>query len=188
MKQAWLACLAASCAFSASTRAADILTIVVDNEEGIYTMHSDVWFDATPNQIFQVYRHWDYSTQFSRAIVESRDMEPDEDGRPQFYVRNKGCVLFFCKSFVRQGYVEVEDERVLRAFTNPETSDFHLSNESWTFVEKDGGTVVTYTLEMKPKFWVPPAVGPYFIKRKLKKSGGQAVDRIEAIAQGIGSD
>ncbi len=188
MRTAWLTCVALSCAISVTARAADILSITVDNEDGTYTMYSDVWFEASPAKIFQVYRHWDYSTQFSRAIVEARDMEPDTEGRPQFYVRNKGCVLFFCKSFVRQGYVEVEGQRVLRAFTNPETSDFHLSNESWTFVEKDGGTVVTYTLEMRPKFWVPPAIGPYFIKRKLKKSGGQAVDRIEDIAQGIGSD
>ena len=188
MRQTWVFFVAVSCTLGGTARAADILSIAVDNEGGIYTMHSDVWFDTTIEQIFEVYRHWDYSTQFSRTIVESRDMEPDVNGRPQFYVRNKGCVLFFCKSFVRQGYVEIDGMQVLRAFTNPETSDFHLSNESWTFVEKDGGTVVSYTLEMKPKFWVPPAVGPFFIKRKLKKSGGQAVDRIEVIAQGIGSD
>jgi hypothetical protein len=37
---------------------------------------------------------------------------------------------------------------------------------------------------MQPKFWVPPAIGPFIIKRKLKNDGGDAIDRIEAIAKG----
>ena len=165
--------------------AAEILNISVDSDDGIYTMTSEVWFDASIEQIYEVYKSWDYSTQFSSAIVEARDMEPDELGRAQFYVRNKGCVLFFCQSFERQGYVESEPNTVVRAFANPDTSDFHLSNEVWQFDVRDGGTVVTYDMSMHPKFWIPPGIGPYLLKRKLKKNGGDAVDRIELIAQGI---
>jgi hypothetical protein len=36
---------------------------------------------------------------------------------------------------------------------------------------------------MRPGFWVPPAIGPYLIKRKLRREGGRALDRIEALAQ-----
>lgn len=167
---------------------AEILSIKVDSDQGIYTMTSDVWFDAPIEQIYEVYRYWDYAPDFSSAIVEARDMEPDNDGRPQFYIRNKGCVLFFCQSFERQGYIEAERHKAVRAFANPETSDFHLSNESWQFSARDGGTLVTYDLTMKPKFWVPPGIGPYFIKRKLKNNGGDAVDRIEKIAKGLGGE
>ena len=162
---------------------AEILTIEINYEEGIYTMTSDVWFDAKIENIFEVYSNWDYSTQFSSAIVEARDIEPDTDGRPQFYVRNQGCILFFCKSFIRQGYIEFEENAVLRAFTNPELSDFYLSNEQWKFNSYKGGTTVSYSLKMSPKFWVPPGIGPYLIKQKLKTSGGEAVNRIEIIAR-----
>jgi hypothetical protein len=40
-------------------------------------------------------------------------------------------------------------------------------------------------LHFDPKFWVPPAIGPYMIKRKMKKEGGEAVDRIEQVARGL---
>ena len=112
-------------------------------------------------------------------------MPPDEQGRPQFYVLNRGCVLFFCKSFERQGYVESELNVVIFAFVDPEKSDFQFSNESWRFLERDGGTVVIYDLEMQPKFWIPPGIGPYLIKRKLRNNGGSAVDRIEALAKAV---
>lgn len=177
--------LCAFALFGARADAAEMLSIAVDHEKGTYRMNSEVWFDARVEQVYEIFRHWDYSTKFSSAIVESRDEPPDEQGRPQFYVKNRGCVMFFCKSFVRRGYVEAEEYVEILAFADGETSDFHFSNESWRFVERDGGTVVTYEMEMSPKFWIPPAIGPYLLKRKLRKNGGDAVDRIEVLAQGV---
>lgn len=168
--------------------AARLLSIEVDHKKGVYSMRSEVWFDASIVQVFEVFRRWDYSEQFSSAIVESRDLENDAQGRPQFYVRNRGCVLFFCKSFERSGYVELQQNLVLSAFTDPEISDFSKSDERWDFSERDGGTVVIYNLKMTPKFWIPPAVGPFFIKRKLRNDGGDAIDRIEVIAKNIDAE
>ena len=37
---------------------------------------------------------------------------------------------------------------------------------------------------MVPDFWVPPVIGPFFIKRALQSGGEKAVDRIEALAKG----
>jgi len=161
--------------------AAEMRSVHVDYADGRYTMVSEVWFDASVEQVFNVFRRWDLSTQFSSVIVESRDEAADELGRPQYYVRNKGCLLFYCRSFERRGHVELEVNEVLRAIANPETSDFLLSNETWKFAGESGGTVVFYELLMEPKFWVPPIVGPYLIKRKFEKDGGGAIDRIEAI-------
>jgi hypothetical protein len=171
-----------------SAHSAEILSIDVDSNDGNYTMTSEAWFDASVEQVYEVYRYWDYATQFSSAIVESRDVELDEQGRPQFYIRNKGCVLFFCQSFVRQGYIESEPLILVRAFADPSVSDFHHSNESWTFEPHDGGTIVTYNLSMRPKFWIPSGIGPFLIKLKLMNDGSDAVDRIELVARGIGNE
>ena len=168
--------------------AADLRSVDVDYVDGRYTMASVVWFDATVEQVYSVFRQWDLSTQFSSTIVEAFDIEPDETGKPGFYIRHKGCVLFFCLSFERKGHVELEPTNSMRAFASPEASDFHFADETWTFAPDDGGTVVTYNLLMKPKFWVPPGIGPWVIKRKLKSGGSDAIDRIELIAQGIGQD
>lgn len=174
--------------FSTSGQSAELRSVEVDHDNGVYTMVSSIWFDATIDQVYGVFRRWDLSSDFSSSIIEAYDMEADDQGRPQFYIRNRGCVLFFCKSFERQGYVEAVPNEILRAFANPETSDFHMSNESWVFVTDGGGTIVTYDLRMKPKFWIPPAIGPFLIKRKLKRDGGRAIHRIEAIAQQSGHE
>ena len=175
--------LVALCCSAGAASAAEMRSVDVGYEDSRYTLQSEVWFNAPLEAVYAVFSHWDLSTQFSSAIVKSNDLAPDEQGRPQFFVRNRGCLLFFCRTFDRQGYVESQPYEVLRAIANPETSDFLVSQESWTFTPENGGTAVVYDMLMQPKFWVPPGIGPYIIKRKLKNDGGDAVDRVEAIAQ-----
>ena len=74
----WLILFAVTLAPAA--RSADILSMDIASDKGTYTMTSEVWFDATIEQVFEVYQNWGYSTRFSSAIVEARDMEPDEEG------------------------------------------------------------------------------------------------------------
>lgn len=174
--------------FAGTVSAAELRSIEVDHEDGEYSLVSVAWFDAGLDETFEVFRTWDYSEQFSSVIVEARDLPVDERGRPGFYSRAEGCILFFCKSLVRQGWVESVRNRELRAYADPEFSDFEFSNETWTFRKENGGTHVTYELHMDPKFWVPPAIGPYLIKRKLIRSGGDALDRIERVAQRLATE
>jgi len=168
---------------SFSAGAAEMRSIEVDFVDDRYVMHSEVWFAVGIESLYAVFLDWDVSTQFSSAIIESREIEPDASGRRRFYTRNRGCVLFFCMSFERSGYIEHEPFKFIRATANPEISDFHLSEETWKFRTEGLGTIVIYDLEFEPKFWVPPVIGPYLIKRKLRRDGGGAIDRIEAIAQ-----
>ena len=166
-----------------AAEAADLRSVDVDRTDGVYKMRSEVWFDASVPQMYAVMMNWDLSTEFSSVIVESRNLEPDAQGRPQFYNRTEACVWFFCMSAERKGVIEHEPFDFIRTEVYPEYSDFHVSDEHWTFREENGGTVVVYDLEFKPKFFVPPVVGPWMIKRKLKEGGADAIQRIEAIAQ-----
>mgnify|MGYP001816473807 CR=1 FL=1 len=163
--------------------AAEMRSVEVERIDGRYVMRSEVHFAASVEAVYSVFANYDLSTQFSGAIVESRNIDAEEGGLPGYYVRNRGCVLFFCTSFERYGYIELEPYKVIRARVDPARSDFHLSNESWRFEPEGKGTVVTYDLEFEPKFWVPPVIGPYVIKRKLRDDGGDAVERIESIAR-----
>ena len=163
--------------------AAEIRSLDVRYEDGYYTMRSEAWFDVGVEPMYDVFSSWGISTEFSSAIVEARDLAPDASGRPGFYTVARGCVLFFCQSLTRQGYVERDPPQRLRAVADPEQSDFEDSDETWEFEAVDGGTSVTYTLLMKPSFWVPPAIGPFVIKRTLRNKAGQALDRIESIAR-----
>jgi hypothetical protein len=163
--------------------AADMRLVEVEYEDGYYTMVSEVWFDVAREPLFDVFLDWDLAVEFSSFIVESRNVGPDEDGGMGYSINNRGCVMFFCKTALRNGSVSSEAYEVIHAIADPAASDFEKSDETWTFFEEEDGTVVRYELEMKPDFWIPPVIGPYMIKKKLREDGGEAVNRIEEIAQ-----
>lgn len=169
--------------FPALAGAATLRDVTVERVDGVYIMRSEVWFDASIEQIFGVFLDWDLSTQFSSVIVESRNVASDAQGRRGYYSRNRACLWFYCRSFERNGFVEHAPLEFIEARADPERSDFHIANERWEFRAEDRGTVVIYDLDMKPKFFIPPLIGPIIMKRKLRKGGAEAIDRIEAIAQ-----
>lgn len=170
-------------AWAGPAHGADLREIEVERVDGNYMLHSVVWFDAGIETVYNVFLDWDLSEQFSSVVVEARNTGSDENGDRGFYSLNRACVLFYCKSFERHGRVEHEPVSVIKAITDPEKSDFHLSNETWEFEEEGNGTLITYQLEMRPKFWIPPVIGPYVLKKKLRDDGVHALNRIEAIAK-----
>ena len=171
-------CLAVSAA-----GASELREVNVDREDGVFVMHSVVWFDADINAVYNVFLDWDLTEQFSSVVVESRNTGSDENGDRGFYVKNRGCLMFFCMSAERVGSVEHKPLEYIKTTVDPEQSDFLIADESWEFEPNANGTLITYHLQMQPKFWVPPLVGSYVIKKKLRDDGLEAMDRIEAIAQ-----
>lgn len=163
--------------------AAELRDVNVDLIDGHYLMHSEVRFDTSVEQLYNVLLDYDLGTRFSSVITESQNVEPDEQGRPQFFTRHKACLLFFCMNFERYGYVDAVPFETISATANPEISDFHVSREDWQFIQDGEGTILIYDVDLKPKFWVPPVIGPFILKRKLKKDGGRAIGRIEALAK-----
>ena len=170
--------------FSTGADAADLRFIEVTREGDFYKLRSISWFQAELKPLYNVLTDYEQFKKFTSAIVESRNLEPDENGRPEYYTRMEGCVLVFCKSFIRIGYLKLDPQKEIEAISDPERSDFKESRERWEFIPEDEGTVVIYEFEMIPDFWVPPVIGPYYIKRALMSGGSRAVNRIEALAQG----
>ena len=96
----------------------------------------------------------------------------------------EGCILFYCKNFVRNGYLLLTPKHDIVAITDPDESDFEYSRERWRLSSDGEGTLLIYEFELEPSFWVPPLVGPDLMKRVLQKGAVRAVDRIEALARG----
>ena len=119
----------------------------------------------------------------SEIYKESSYLPPDIDGTPLVYTRVEGCLLRFCRSMSRVERLEVVTPQFIRSRAVPERSDFKYSLSEWSFVPEDGGTRVRYFMEMEPDFWLPPFVGPWFLKRTLLHGAPDAIDQIEYLAQ-----
>lgn len=183
--KSWLCCAAAVLNLhGVPSIAAELQDVTVEQKDGRYHLTSVTYFDATQSQLYKVLTDYEQFPRFAHAFVEAENREPDEQGRPQFYTRMDSCVLMFCKSYIRYGYLELKPEYDIVAMADPELSNFDYSRERWQLIPDGDGTIMIYDFEMEPGFWVPPIVGPYVIKRALRSGGNAAVNRIEALALG----
>ncbi len=166
-------------------QAAELLDVQVEKEDERYSLYSETAFAVGPQALYELLIDYEKFEKFTSAIVESRNLEPDELGRPRFYARMEGCALLFCKSFIRHGHLVLKPISEIVAIADPEKSDFRYSRERWQIIANGKGTLLIYDFEMEPAFWIPPVIGPFLIQRALRKGAIRAVNRIELLAQEI---
>jgi hypothetical protein len=170
-------------AVSAST--ATIETIDVDHKGRTYSLHAETLLDASPEAITAVLLDYERFGRISSVYKEYGYLDPLPDGTPVVFTRMEGCLLFYCKSMTRVERLEAASPGHIRTVTLPDRSDFKRSISEWVLKREAAGTRMIYTLEMEPDFFVPPLIGPPILKRTLRRGGGDAIDRIERLAQDV---
>lgn len=163
--------------------AATLASVVVDYDAGRYELDADAFLAAPREAIFVVLTDYDRFGRISSTYKEYGFMDPMPDGTPVIFTRMEGCVLVFCRSLTRVERLESEAPGFIRTVALPDKSDFHHSVSEFRLNSEAGGTRVLYHLEMEPKFWVPPLIGPWILQRKLARGGADAIQRIERLAQ-----
>ncbi len=168
-----------------SSLPATLRDVDVSRQHDRYSVVADTHLDASPEAVYKVLLDFDGDRyqRISAIYKESSYLPPDLDGTPLVYTRVEGCLMRFCRSMRRVERLEVVTPQFIRSRTVPERSDFKYSLSEWTFLAEGSGTRVTYRMEMEPNFWLPPFVGPWFLKRTLLRGAPQAIDQIEALAQ-----
>lgn len=162
--------------------AAQIREIEIDRDSGRYSLYAETFLAAAPDDIFAVLLDYENFNRISSVYKEYGYLEPLADGTPIVFTRMEGCLLFYCVSMRRVERVEIAQPGRIRTVTIPEQSDFKFSVSEWTLEPDDDGTRMTYSLEMEPDFWVPPVIGPWYLKRTLERGGTNAINRIERLA------
>ena len=170
---------------ASTVRPAELLDVQVEKNDKRYSLYSETVFAVGPRALYELLIDYEKFEKFTSAIVESKNIAPDNHGRPGFYSRMEGCAFLFCKSFIRHGHLVLTPISEIVAVADPERSDFEYSRERWQIIANGEGTLLIYDFEMEPAFWIPPVIGPYFIQRALQRGAIRAVNRIERLAQEI---
>lgn len=170
---------------AALAAAATIDEFDIKKHKGIYYFEADVHLDATRESIYAVITDFDDNaySRISRSYKESRYLEPAADGTPIVYTRMEGCMGQKCISFARTERLETDAPRWIKSTALPEQSDFKHATSEFVLEPSGDGTKMIYKLEIEPDFWVPPLIGPWYLKRTVSKGALRAVTRIEGLAR-----
>jgi hypothetical protein len=159
--------------------ATEVLTVEVSVEGSIYHLRGESIIRAPAEFIFEILMDYDNFYRLAGGIAETRLLEPQDDGIMLGYTRIDSCILFYCRQFEKVEKIQSTKPTEIVTEVIPERSDFKFNRTRWSFERTEGGTLVTYDAQMDPSFWIPPVIGPWAFKKKLRTSAEQIGYRIE---------
>jgi len=167
-------------AMAATAAEIETLTVVRDGE--MVDVDASMVINAPRAFVYQALSDYDEFADLTNAYVESRYIEPAADGAPRIYTEVEGCMWFFCRSVRRYARLDLEPGEKIVATVEPEDSDVEYGREEWALDDLGSTTRVNYQHDMQPKFWLPPGLGVWAIRRKLGSTSLEAATRIEELA------
>ncbi len=162
--------------------AAELISLDVDQEAGTYTVRLAMELDVTAEHVQQVLTSYRQIHRINPSITESRVLTSPGDGVVRVFTRMESCVLFFCVGFTRVEDVSRSASGDLIAVIVPEQSDFKTGTAMWQITERGEHTLLVYEASMQPGFFIPPIIGSYIVKEKLKNELLTSISRIECCA------
>lgn len=93
------------------------------------------------------------------------------------------CVGILCKHVEQVQDMRQPAATALHAEVVPARSDLHYGVADWRFEPDDQGSRLFFHAEIEPKFWVPPFIGPWLVKRALTREAIATSEGIEAAAR-----
>lgn len=172
---ALLAALCCAAALGASFERAE-----VTHEAGRYRLRFVVDLAAATPAVRALLTDYDHLDRLSAHIIESQRLTAGGGSRVRIVL--EACVLVFCKTVRRVMAVETRANGDILTLADPAHSDFHHAREIWQVNPSDRGTRLVYEAEFEPSFFVPPLIGPWLIKSRLRGALEEIATRLEDLA------
>jgi Polyketide cyclase / dehydrase and lipid transport len=166
-----------------SARAVQFNSLEVTHDGGRYLMSADVYLAAPLPQVYQVITDYNHLTRISSAIRESHVLKQIDAHTYMVFVESHACVLFFCHNIKEtQRVIELSPQDV-RAEAIPEESNVKTASSSWHLDAQGNGTRMHWQMELDPDFWIPPLIGPLFVKSEMRAQGEYMANGVEKLAR-----
>lgn len=173
--------IAAACV-SLCAASLEVEQLDVRHEGQRFFMTAVAEIGVPPEVAFAILTDYEHLAQLDPKVLASRLIERPEPNVALVWMRVRGCVAFVCRELEQVEKVEERAPQEIIVTVLPERSDVKLENARWLLEPTEGGTRLTYTLEMEPGSWVP-IFGRGSVERQLRASYGNALSAIERLAQ-----
>ena len=161
--------------------AVTIQSLDITHNEGRYRIAFDVSLAADPIKTYELvsnYRKW---PQFFRTLKKTQLVTTFPDGRQRIRLTFRSCVLFICRRIQQLKDVSRRQGDIFTRIV-PDGKYFESGWEHWRLVGDEQDTRLQYRAELVPKFNLVPLIGPWLLKKKLRRSLLWAAEKAEELA------
>lgn len=150
-------------------------------KENHYRVKLLIKIPAHPDAVINELQRYSKIQDLHEDIISSKVISY-ENNVSQIEVISNRCILFICFPIVQtMNFVRINN-RTLEASIIPQKSDFLSGHMRWFVTLSSEGSLLEYTGEFEPDFWVPPLIGPWVVEMDLATA---SVEVIQALAERI---
>ncbi len=164
-------------------RAGVILDSSSELDGGVYTLALTAHIDAPPATVQRLITDYDRLTEINSSLIKSRMVQEHSPVRHRVHTVIRACILFFCRSVTQVQDISQQAGGRIEAVILPAVSDFRQGHARWDLAAADGGTLMRFSAELEPAFWVPPVIGPWLFERQLIREVQESAAIMEARAR-----
>ncbi len=152
----------------------------VEHDNGRYRLDLSMQIDSDPAAVYAIVTDYERLTRISRTIIDSSELEHDAGIRRRLVTET--CVWFFCFEATMVEDI-IEGDASVYARIVPEQSDYRYGESVWRVRAVNDGTRVTFQCTIEPDFWVPPVIGTWMMKRRMREEAEHTVLNIEQLTR-----
>lgn len=174
------------CLWPVPLLAGEVLHSQVRRDDDHFLIHLQMRIDAPSTPVYQLLTDYNQLHQLSNMIVSSQVVSDTRtDDVQQVEVISEGCVLFFCRRVTQLQTASELGRGYLQLIEDPQRGDFHSGRTLWHIAPDNGGTRVTLSADLQPRFWVPPLIGTAIFKHKLLDESTILINNLERRARDV---
>lgn len=155
----------------------------VAHDDGHYSLDLHMRIDSPPASVYALVTDYAGLERISPTIIESRLLEGAATGCQRRRLVTETCVWFFCFTATMVEDVAEIDEREIRATIVPDMSDYRSGTSSWQVNPAGAGSRIIFRATLEPDFWIPPVIGTWLLKEKMREEAERTVLNIEALTR-----
>jgi len=156
--------------------ASEPLIIDVEYDNDIYTTSFSTTIHAPPDTVYRLLTSYDRLHSYSRLIYKSELLS-----NGHLLLKMKACFIFIC--FDKKQTLSLDiSERAIVGHIIPQQSDFESGTVKWQLSDSNANSRIHFSSELTPDFWVPPFIGPFLIKNKLKNEAVYGIRQLELLS------
>lgn len=170
-------------------QAASIGQLDITRVDARYRMQLTATLAAPARASYAVFQDFSNLPKINNAIEAVELLEaPTVDVR-RLKTKVRVCVWLFC---VRLNQVQDIRESVtdevssMDAIVLPALSNLRYGHARWQMRRCGDGTCLRFDAELEPDFWIPPGIGPWAIKRAMRREAVTTAAGIERLARAAG--
>ncbi len=158
--------------------ALEIDDVRITRQGRVYTAQLTFDITASVDQVTAVLTDYEHPNRLTPDVTK-REVVGRKSGITRVRTEIHSCVVFFCKDLTLTQDVTVV-AGAIKADIVPEESDFRSGYILWLVTSGDrGGSHIQYDSVIEPDFFIPPLIGRFFIRKRLRQQIFATAENLE---------